>query len=51
MGTGSLPGVKRPGRDVFNPHPSTAEVKEIVELYLYYPSVPSWQVMIMAGYL
>jgi hypothetical protein len=26
MGTGSFPGVKRPGRDVDHPFPSTAEV-------------------------
>jgi len=37
MGTGSFPGVKRPGRGVDHPPPSTAEVKEIVELYLYSP--------------
>jgi hypothetical protein len=30
MGTGSFPGVKRPGRDVFHPPPSSAEVKEKV---------------------
>jgi hypothetical protein len=37
MGTGSLPGVKRPGRGVDHPPPSIAEVKERVELYLYSP--------------
>ena len=35
MDTGSFPGVKRPGRDVDNPSPSSAEVKERVEVYLY----------------
>ena len=40
MGTGSFPGVKRPGRGVDHPPPSSAEVKERVELYLYYPSAP-----------
>ena len=30
----SFPGVKRPGRDVDHPLPSTAEVKERVQLYL-----------------
>jgi hypothetical protein len=30
----SFPGVKRPGRDVKHPPPSSAEVKERVELYL-----------------
>ena len=37
MGTGSFPGVKRPGRGVDHPPPSSAEVKERVELYLYSP--------------
>jgi hypothetical protein len=30
MGTGSFPGVKRPGRGVDHPPPSSAEVKERV---------------------
>jgi len=37
MGTGSFPGLKRPGRGVDNPPSSSAEVIEIVELYLYSP--------------
>jgi hypothetical protein len=37
MGTESFPGVKRPGRGVDHPPPSSAEVKESVELYLYSP--------------
>jgi len=37
MGTGSFPGVKRPGRGVDHPPPSSAEVKERVGLYLYSP--------------
>jgi hypothetical protein len=41
----SFPGLKRPGRGVNHPSPSSAEVKERVELYLYTPSVPSWQVI------
>jgi len=41
MGTGSFPGVKRPGRGVNHPRPSIAEVKERVELYLYSTSGPS----------
>ena len=42
MGTGSLPGVKRPNRGIGNPPPSSAEVKERVQLYVYSPSGPSW---------
>jgi len=38
MGTGSFPGVKRPGRDFGHPPPSSAEVKERDELYFYSPS-------------
>jgi len=37
MDTGSFPGVNRPGRRVDHPTPSSAEVKEKVELYLYSP--------------
>ena len=37
MGTGSFPGVKRPGRGVDSLLPSSAEVIESVELYLYPP--------------
>jgi hypothetical protein len=40
MGTGTLPGVKRPGRGVDHSPRSSAEVKEKVELYLYSPSGP-----------
>jgi hypothetical protein len=45
MGTGSFSGVKRPGRGVDHPPPSSAEVKERVKLYLYSPSGPSWPVL------
>jgi len=45
IGTGSFPGVKLSGRGVHHPPPSSAEVKEIVELYLYSPSGPSWPVL------
>ena len=45
MGTGSFPGVKQPGRSLDHPPPSSAEVKERVELYLYSPSGPSWPVL------
>jgi hypothetical protein len=42
VGTGSFPGVKWPGRGVDHPPPYSAEVKERVELYLYFTSGPSW---------
>jgi hypothetical protein len=45
MGTGSFPGVKWPGHGVDHPPPSSAEVKERVELYLYSPSGPSCPVV------
>ena len=41
----TFPGVKRPGRGVNQPPPSSAEVKERVELYLYSPSGPSCPVL------
>jgi len=37
VGTGSFPGVKRLGRSVDHPPPSSAEVKERVELYITPP--------------
>jgi len=45
MGTGSFPGVKRPGCGVDHPPTSSADVKERVELYLYSPYGPSWPVL------
>ena len=45
MDTGSFPGVKRPGRGVDHPPPSTAVVKERVELNLYSPFGPLWSVL------
>jgi hypothetical protein len=44
-GTGSFPGVKRPGRRGDHPSTSSAEVKERVELYFYYPSGSSWPIL------
>jgi len=35
MGTGSFPEVKRLGHGIDHPAPSSAEVRERVELYLY----------------
>jgi hypothetical protein len=45
MGTGLSPGVKRPGRGVNYPSPSSAEVKERVELNLCSSSGPLWPVI------
>jgi hypothetical protein len=45
MGTGSYPGVKRPGRGIDHPAPSSAEVEGKVELYTYSLSGPSWPVI------
>jgi hypothetical protein len=36
-------GVKRPGREADHSPPSSAEVKEWVELYIHYPNTPSWR--------
>jgi hypothetical protein len=41
----SFPGLKRPGRGVYHPHKSSAEVKERVQLYLYSPSGPSCPIL------
>ena len=40
-----FPGLKRPGCEVDHPSPSSAEVNERVQLYLYSPSGPSWPVL------
>ena len=45
VGTRSFLGVKQRGCDVDHPSPSSAEVKERVELYHYSPSGPSWPVL------
>jgi hypothetical protein len=45
VGTRSFPGVKWPGCGVDHTPPSSAEVKERVELYLYSPSVPLWPLL------
>jgi hypothetical protein len=44
IGTGTFPRVKRPGLVGDHPHPSSAEIKENIELYLSSPSGPSWPV-------
>ena len=41
----SFTEIKRPGRGVNHPLPSSAEVKERVELYLYSPAGLSWPVL------
>jgi hypothetical protein len=45
MGIGSSPGVKRPGRGFDHTPPSSAKIKERVELHLYSPSGLSWPVL------
>jgi hypothetical protein len=40
---GSFPGIKRPGRDADHSPPSSAEVKECVELYLHFLNTSSWR--------
>jgi hypothetical protein len=42
LGTGCFPGVKRPGRGVDHPPPSSANVDGRVELHLYCLYEPSW---------
>jgi hypothetical protein len=36
-------GVKRPAREADHSPPSSAEVKECMELYLHSPDTPSWR--------
>ena len=45
IGTGSLPGVKRPGRGADHPPPSKCRGHEMVGLYLYSPSGPQGPVI------
>jgi len=45
LGTGSFLGVKWPGRGIDLPPPSSAEVKERLELYLYSSYGPSRPVL------
>jgi hypothetical protein len=45
MGTDPFPEVKRQGRGVDRLAPYSAEVKERVELYLYFSSGSSWPVL------
>jgi len=41
----TFPGVKRPGRGFYRWHPSSAEVKERVQLYLYSSFGSTWPVI------
>jgi hypothetical protein len=45
MGTKSFQGVKQSERGVDRPPPSTIEVKETVDLYLYSLPGPSWPIL------
>ena len=45
MGTGSFPGVKRPGRGADHQLPSSAEVEGRLELNICSLSGPSWPVL------
>jgi hypothetical protein len=45
VGTGSFPGVKRPGRGADHPPASKCRGHELVELYLYSHSGPQWPVI------
>jgi len=45
VGTGSFLEVKQLGRGIDHPPPSSAEVKERVELYFYSPFGPLWPVL------
>jgi hypothetical protein len=45
MGTGPFLGLNRPGRGVNHPSSSSAEVRERVEPYFYFPSGLSWPVL------
>ena len=44
-GTGSFPAVKQLGRGIEHPPTSSTDVKESVEIYLYFPSGPLWPVL------
>jgi hypothetical protein len=45
MVTVSFPGIKRPERGIDHPLPPSDEVKERIELYIYFTSGPSWPVI------
>jgi len=41
VGAKPFPGIKWPWHAINHPPPSTAKARQRVELYLYFPSVPS----------
>jgi len=43
---GLFPRPRQPGHGVDHPPPSGMEVKERVELYLYFPSGPLWPILV-----
>jgi len=45
MGTRSFPGIKRLERGIDHQPPSSVEVKGRIDLYIYFPSGPSWPVL------
>ena len=45
MTTGSFPALKWPGHGIDHPTPSSARVKETVELYVYFPCGPSGHIL------
>jgi len=45
MGSRSFLGVKQPGHAIDHSFPSSTEVKERMELYLYSPIGPSWPIL------
>ena len=49
MGTGSFPGIKRPGRGVDHPPTTSAEVKEGVEPHLYSALGLHWRLQSFTG--
>jgi len=46
MGIMSFPGVKWPGRGVDHRTSSNAEVKEIIDVYIFAPSGYAWLVLV-----
>jgi len=47
----TFPGLRWLGHGIGHPSPCSTEVKERVELYLCYPSEPSWPVLAVSGWV